>query len=257
MSIKNLIRKYIGDKNITYVRSFFPNKEEKIVINKRKIFYAQFLKKGDLYFDVGANYGNRIEPIIGWGVKIIAIEPQVECIEFLIRKYGRNITVIHCGLGDKKEERTMYISNNHLISSFSKEWINATKNSGRFRQFSWNEIRVVDMTTLDILISIFGIPKFIKIDVEGFEFEVLKGLSRPVKNISFEYTVPERKDSVLDCITRLVEITHNKVLFNYSIGESMEWALKDWMSHKEFIYEVKSEKFVNSGFGDIYVNYGQ
>ena len=43
----------------------------------RKKMYAQFFSgAGDLYFDVGANMGNRIEPLIDMGLKIVAVEPQ-------------------------------------------------------------------------------------------------------------------------------------------------------------------------------------
>ncbi len=71
--------------------------------------------------------------------------------------------------------------------------------------------------------------------------------------ISFEYTIPERKTSIIECIDRLVEISSpNEVLFNYSIGESMEWALGEWLSVQKMKEEVDSDRFVESDFGDIY-----
>ena len=39
---------------------------------------------------------------------------------------------------------------------------------------------IVPATTLDELIAAYGIPAFVKIDVEGMEHEVLAGLSQPV-----------------------------------------------------------------------------
>ena len=109
------------------------------------------------------------------------------------------------------------------------------------------------MTTLDNLIAIYGKPTFIKIDVEGFEHEVLKGLSQNVKFISFEYTVPEAITSVLDCIDRISTIDNqNNILFNYSVGETMEWALDEWLPVNEMKKEIKLDRFIQSGFGDIY-----
>jgi hypothetical protein len=147
----------------------------------------------------------------------------------------------------------MYLSDAHTISSFSKEWIDAIKKSGRFSDYNWNKEQVTEIETLDNLISKYGKPQFIKIDVEGYEYEVLAGLSQPIMTISFEYTIPERKNSIIDCIDRIVEISNQKeVFFNYSIGESMEWALEKWLSAEEMKKEIDLERFVKSEFGDIY-----
>ena len=117
-------------------------------------FYAQFLKKGDTYFDVGANHGNRISPIIRHircgGVKIVAVEPQVECVSFLRKKFGNKILIVPKGLGERESEQAMAISNDSRLSSFSAEWVEANKKSGRFIPMGaeWNEKRTIQMTTL-------------------------------------------------------------------------------------------------------------
>lgn len=254
--MKKLIKKVFGDYEMHVVKSLFRSKEEKELIKKRSDFYMKILSsKDDIYFDVGANYGNRIEPIIGRINNIIAIEPQPACIKFLKRKYGNKITIVPKGLGKIEETKTMYISNAHTLSSFSKEWIEATKDSGRFSQYTWEEEKQIEMTTLDILINKYGQPKFIKIDVEGFELDVLQGLSQVVEYLSFEYTIPERKESIINCIDRINEISkNNNVVFNYSIGESMEWALEKWISPQEMKEEIERKSFINSKFGDIYAN---
>ena len=69
--------------------------------------------------------------------------------------------------------------------------------------------------TMDSLIAQFGAPAFTKIDVEGFELEVLKGLTKPVKYLSIEYTVPEQVDK-LKAILLYLHGLDNKVKFNYS-----------------------------------------
>lgn len=259
--MKELIKKIIGDKMIELIKSPFRTKEqkelikkEKELINERRYFYSQFLtSQDDIYFDVGANYGNRIEPIIDKNIKIIAVEPQIKCIKYLRRKFGDKITIVPKGLGNAEGIKTMYISNADVLSSFSKEWIESTQKSGRFSQYNWNEEQQIEITTLDLLIKKYGKPKFIKIDVEGFEFEVLQGLSQPIEYLSFEYTIPERKKSIIECIDRISEISNqNEVQFNYSIGESMEWALNEWLTPEQMKEEIELDKFIKSGFGDIY-----
>lgn len=250
--LKELAVRLLGNNNARLLHAYFRSNPEKELIRKRKAFYAQFLSSGDTYYDVGANYGNRIEPVMDMGVKVVAIEPQKECLSFLKRKYGNKIALVPYGLGEKEEEKTIYISNVHTISSFSKDWIEATQNSGRFSQYTWDKQRKVPMTTLDNLIRNYGKPRFMKIDVEGFELEVLKGLSVPVHMISFEYTVPERTEAAAACIRRLVDISGDAVMFNYSVGESMEWAMNRWISSEEMLVEIAKEAFISTGFGDIY-----
>jgi FkbM family methyltransferase len=254
MGMNKLIKLIFGETTVQLIKSSLKSKEERILMKKRGDFYAQFLtSQEDTYFDVGANHGNRIEPLIDKGIKIVAVEPQLKCIKFLKRKFGKKIILVPKGLGKVEETKTMYISNADVISSFSKEWIEATQASGRFSQYNWNEEQKVEMTTLDQLIKRYGKPKFIKIDVEGFEYEVLQGLSQPIDFISFEYTIPERKTSIIECIDRITEIsTTTGVQFNYSIGEGMEWALDEWLSPQQMKEEIESNRFAKSAFGDIY-----
>jgi FkbM family methyltransferase len=223
--------------------------------------YSQFLKSGDVFFDVGANHGNRISPIVnkldrrGEKVKIVAVEPQAECVKILKMKFGNKITIIPKGLGERDGEQTMLISNADVLSSFATEWIEATKQSGRFAGTEWYEKRNIQMTTLDKLIEEFGAPSFIKIDVEGYELEVLKGLTQPVKMLSFEYATPENTDQCVACIERISNISGGSVLCNYSIGESMKWALSEWLPPDKMVALVRTPEFENSAFGDVYVKY--
>ncbi|MFN8357375.1 MAG: FkbM family methyltransferase [Spirosomataceae bacterium] len=252
--IKQLAKAILGENTILIAKTWFRSEEEKRLIQKRRTFYLQFLTaKGDRYFDVGANYGNRIEPIVDDGFTIIAIEPQSSCINYLKRRFNNKILIVPKGLGAVEGRQTLYISDVNTISSFSKDWIRATQESGRFSQYNWEQEQAVEMTTLDKLIELYGKPQFIKIDVEGFELEVLQGLSQPVPVLSFEYTIPERKQAILECIDRIVELAKGQpVTFNYSISESMEWALEAWLSPQEMKQEVDNERFVVSEFGDIY-----
>lgn len=254
MILKRLLKKIIGINSIKKIKTFFRSEKEKELLINRKNFYLEFLSKGDIYFDIGANYGNRIEPLIDCELKIIAVEPQEECVRYLKQKFKDKITVLQNGLGSKNETKTMYISDANTLSSFSKEWINATKSSGRFSQYKWQEQRQIEMLTLDQLINKYGHPSFIKIDVEGFESEVLKGLTQPFDTLSIEYTVPERSNALKECLEYLNTLS-SSVTFNYCKSETPKLVLETWLNYNDFFNIVESSSFVNTRFGDVYVKH--
>lgn len=251
--INTVLIKILGENIIINIRNqferFSPVQQQEII--KRTLFYQQFVNKNDLCFDVGANVGNRITPLLKIGAKVLAVEPQESCYKVLQSKFGDKITLVTKGLGEKECMRKFHICNANTISSFSEEWINSLQKT-RFKEYSWDRIIEVEMTTLDNLIEKYGVPAFIKIDVEGYESEVLRGLSHPINMISFEYTVPEQTHKIEQCI-KIVEKTNPNIRCNFSIGESMEWSLTKWLSVSEFLKLIKNKDFINTSWGDIYL----
>ena len=158
----------------------------------RRQLYCQFMGRNDLVFDIGANEGNRTKIFAQLSRQVIAVEPQPSCVTSLQAQFGANpkIRIVPKALGAREGSAEIMISNATGISSLSPTWVQAVRDSGRFSGFTWAGKQTVEVTTLDSLIEEFGSPGFIKIDVEGYEFEVLSGLSRPVRALSFEF-VPE------------------------------------------------------------------
>ena len=260
--MKQLFRKILGYPVIYYLkkvkRNIAPNASERALAIREKAelikntaFYARFIDQNDFCFDIGANFGNRIKPLLKIGAKVLAVEPQEACYEFLQMKFGKEIILVTKGIGSKEEVKDFYISNMSTISSFSQEWIKSVKEN-RFKNWNWDESIQIEMTTIDNLISLYGKPTFIKIDVEGYELEVLKGLSQGIKLVSFEYTVPEQIDQALNCISRLQEIDNN-IELNYCIDEKMKFALSNWISAEDMKTLIRTEEFIETYFGDIYV----
>ena len=252
--IKSLLGGFLINKIRENKNKVFPGKtylHDKLLIEKSISFYSNFIKTGDLCFDVGANVGNKVQPLLALKAKIVAIEPQESCHRILKMKFGNQITLIPYGLGEREEIKDFYISDSSTISSFSNDWIDKVKKD-RFKNNNWNVIQKIPVTTIDKLIEEYGIPVFIKIDVEGFELEVLKGLSVPIKMISFEYTVPEQTSQAIACIKRLYSI-NPEIKCNYSVSDSMIYSLERWLNADEMIRFISSDIFIESGFGDIYV----
>lgn len=214
-------------------------------------FYSGFLQPGNLVFDVGANIGNRVKSFLEIGCRVVAIEPQESCYEILEKKFGSRIEIVKMGVGEADDEKIMYVANESTISTLSTEFIEKVKEE-RFKRYEWNKQITIRITTLDAIIRQFGMPVFCKIDVEGYELEVLKGLSHPVQYMSLEYTVPEQTDRLIKCIERCLELDP-AYTFNYSIGESMVFALPQFVSSSEFLKLIQTRQFQESSFGDIYL----
>lgn len=243
--IVNLFRK------VNSIFFLYLPEESKELVRIRQEFYNKFINPNDLVFDIGANNGNRVRPLLNIGAKVVAVEPQKECQNILKRKFGNKIRIVPMGLGETEEIKDFFISNGHTLSSFSKEWIQSVKED-RFKDYTWDKSIKIKITTLDKLIEEYGLPKFIKIDVEGYELEVLKGLTCAVDLVSFEYTVPEQIQRAIDCISQ-IEKYNSEIECNFSNGESMEYALKNWVNSTYFKNYISTPEFISTGFGDIYV----
>jgi FkbM family methyltransferase len=226
-------------------------KAEKENAVARIAFYSKFLKAGDLVFEVGANVGNRVESFLNIQCKVVAVEPQTACVSTLREKFGNRINIEQVGLGGGEGEMEMFIADESTISTLSADFIERTKDN-KFKRNKWEKKEKIRITTMDALIKKYGKPAFCKIDVEGFEPEVLKGLSAPIDKLSFEFNVPEMSDNLVRCL-ELLSALSSDYRYNYSIGESMVYALGSWMKFEEFIAHVKAPAFATKDFGDIYV----
>jgi FkbM family methyltransferase len=165
--------------------------------------------------------------------------------------HTNNWVLIEGALGQSEYEQEMLLSSAETLSTFSTQWVQAVKESGRFSQCDWNKRQKIRMTTLDSLIHRYGPPSFVKIDVEGYEREVLSGLSIPLTAVSLEFT-PEFISSTFSCIEHLSSLADFE--FQISLGETMAMALPEWVSGTA-LKEHLSKISANSGnilFGDVY-----
>ncbi|MEO5367006.1 MAG: FkbM family methyltransferase [Magnetococcus sp. WYHC-3] len=224
------------------------------VDQRRYEFYRQFLPEGGVCFDVGANIGNRAKIFRRLGARVVAVEPQQACVLILRRLFREDAGVVVRPqvLGPAPGRTEIKLCDLHMLTSLSQRWIDAVQQSGRFAGWRWDRVQAVDMTTLDALIAEFGVPDFIKIDVEGYEEEVLKGLTRPVRALSFEFT-PEYLPAVTGCLNHLR--TLGTLECNYSLGESMVLELSSWQTPQELLAQLERYENDRRVFGDVYVRF--
>jgi FkbM family methyltransferase len=186
--------------------------------------YGQFVGPGSLAFDVGANVGGRTDVFLRLGARrVVAVEPQPRCLARLEQRFDPTRVVVEpVGLGPPGAGTAeLALADWSTISTMSEAWRERVTESGRFAAEHWGERRVVPLTTLDALIERHGVPDFTKVDVEGYEAEVLSGLSRPLPALSFEFT-PEYEEAAVACVERLAGLGFDR--FNVAFGESMSFA---------------------------------
>jgi FkbM family methyltransferase len=212
--------------------------------------FREIIRSGDLCFDIGANLGNKTQEMSDLGSFVVSIEPQIDCYAHLKNRFANNpnVTIVNYACGSSNRKDIMNISSAHTLSTMSDSFIKETSKE-RFTGTSWDKKIEIELVTLDSLINIYGVPRFCKIDVEGYEVEVLKGLSHPIPFISLEF-VPELKKNSFECIDSLLKI--GEYVFNYSEGESGFFEFSNWINSKDIInYLLEKNDFKNS-FGDIY-----
>src|SRR5690242_5169763 len=215
---------------IRSLRIYYGNRSQRAAMDR---LYRQFVRPGDLVFDVGAHVGDRIGSFRRLGARVVAVEPQPLLVTTLKLLYGLSSNVIIEPAAIGRESGTVALKlniDNPTVSTASDAFVRAADGAPGWQDQAWTETIEVPLTTLDALIERHGRPAFIKIDVEGFEAEALAGLSRPVKALSFEFTTIQR-DVAQACIARCAALGYSR--FNAALGESQE--LGEWRSEAEKI----------------------
>jgi FkbM family methyltransferase len=204
--------------------------------------YAGFVGAGDVAFDVGAHVGNRTRGLVALGCRVIAVEPQPDFARLLRLLFGRSprVEIVQAAIAARAGKASLSISERTpTVTTVAAEWRDARSHEAEFDGVRWNRSLLVETTTLDLLIARWGMPAFVKIDVEGAEPEVLAGLTRAVPALSFEY-VPSAPGEVRACVDRMSAL--GDYLFNWSVGESFKLESRTWLSGDELMAALETPR---------------
>ena len=217
------------------------------------LFYQGLLGKhppGMLVFDVGAHRGQRTDVFLQLGARVIAIEPDAANQGLLARKYSRSrpgggsVTVVGKAVSDGGSGATLWVrAPGSGLNSLSPKWVQTLgrdeKRFGRTVEFTGRQ--QVETSTLESLINEFGVPRYIKIDVEGHEPSVLRGLKRPVPLLSFEVNLPEFLPEGIECVEILGRLSRAG-RFNWSADCQGGPALAKWLPDAAFASALRACK---------------
>ena len=141
-----------------------------------------------LLFDIGANRGDATLSGLQKGYKVIALEPAPKVYAELVSSfiYNSNVVPIKVAVSDTDwQSIELYEAEEDGLSTLNKDWLTSVE-----MPYAGKPYRVVktNTITLDTLVKIYGKPDLIKIDVEGAEWSVFKGMTGHYGKIAFEWT---------------------------------------------------------------------
>lgn len=190
-----------------------------------------------IVFDIGANIGNHAIAMSQWCQHVYCFEPQPEFIKQLKQQFElnqiKNFTVFPFGLSHKTGQHTYFINQdgNYGASTFVAE----LKSKNYFEQLL--PLKVGDQVVAEENIERVD---FIKIDVEGFEAEVFKGLQQTILRhkpiITFEWNnqITRNRFKELDIFnTMLSDYEPKALLSNY---HKSHWTHKTLRGLRRSIY---------------------
>jgi FkbM family methyltransferase len=163
--LKWLIEQKLIKINSRFIHNNYPYGRDWIFDVKR------ILKNVSVIVDGGANVGDISLALNGWfsGVDIYAFEPVSDTFQILSKNTApiKGIHAVQMALGSKNEKATILLNKENTINSLKvtevNDQIGLSETISIIRLDTFLEMK--NLTHIDIL----------KIDVEGFEFEVLDG----------------------------------------------------------------------------------
>lgn len=207
-----------------------------------------------LLFDIGANRGEVADIALNKGfTKVIACEPAPRIYKRLVldRLYNPRVVPLRLAVSDTDNQRvSFYEADEDGLSTLNKNWLTADSMpyaGKRYREISVNTI------TVDTLCSIYGEPDLIKIDVEGAEWSVLKGITRKYGKLTLEWTV-NTLDEHQKQLKYLADLGYKEVapqFIVHHLDEPKEWnnistfSLKNWLNNSKAKWESGGWKVAN------------
>jgi FkbM family methyltransferase len=145
---------------------------------RERLLMDLLIKPGMKIVDVGANVGLYtlyMAGIVGTEGRVVAFEPDPDLVEILRKNCtengASNIEVHNCALGDRADRLVL----NRLTLNSGENHLGADDHAAFRRPIE------VEVARFDTLVPDME-PDFVKVDVQGWELNVLKGMESVLRN---------------------------------------------------------------------------
>jgi FkbM family methyltransferase len=186
-------------------------------------------------FDIGANEGFVSAVLLGKGLFVTALDPDPRNARILEARYQKNkkFSFYPFAAGERAGSLPLYRQKDGTaLSTLEPKWKGLVEREEHRLHSGYEEITGnVNVVTLDELIGEEKPPCLIKVDVEGYERSVLRGLSRRVPLLTFEANLPEFLPETLECLDLLFSLDPD-ARFNYSTD--FRYGLEDFIDYPSF-----------------------
>jgi FkbM family methyltransferase len=260
LSVKRYLQKFLDRTGFyqrvkaSWVYDFYWRIADRRIIDDRRqeeSFYRrvlQGLREGDLIFDVGANRGDKSDIFLRLGASVVAVEPDEASQEILKQRFlqyrlkKKRLVIVPKAASDQCSTQRMLIDvPGSWMNTLSQKWAETLRNDDkRFgHRLDFGRWKEVETVSIEQLVSDYGLPFFVKIDVEGHELSVLRGMQRPVPYLSFEVNLPEFRPEGVACVQTLRRLDEEG-RFNYTTDTRRGLLVARWLGPDEFLAVVNS-----------------
>jgi FkbM family methyltransferase len=175
----------------------------------------------NVFFDIGANRGDATVVGLEKGYKVIALEPAPRIYKELVSNfiYNPNVILLKLAVSDTSDEVVeFYEAQEDGLSSLKKAWL-----TDETMPYNGKPFRTIKATTITI-------------DVEGAEWVVLRGMTRKMGVLTFEWTQEtlDEHEAQLKYLEELGYEFFAPQFIEHHLQEPLNWypigSLKKWVS---------------------------